>query len=129
MIRGQGGLLGPDLANIGNQRSPAKLREAVLEPGKLVEPGFRTVRVVLADGGTLAGVARNSSNYELQVVDRQERLHLLERREWREVQWPEGSLMPNDYRKKLSAQELQDLLAFLSRQSTGAPARRGRRPE
>lgn len=129
MIRGQGGLLGPDLANIGNQRSPAKLREALLKPGKLVEPGYRTVRVVLSDGSKLEGVARNSSNYALQMIDRQGRLHLLERRQWREVQWPEGSLMPNDYQTKLTAQELQDLLAFLSRQSTGAPAKRGRRPE
>jgi len=124
MIRGQGGLLGPDLANIGNTRSLHKLREAVVTPSQLVEPGYRTARVALADGRTVEGAVRNASNWAIQMVDREGRLHLLERRQWREVQWPEGSLMPNDYAKSLSAAELQDMLAFLSRQSTGAPARR-----
>ncbi len=126
MLRGQGGLLGPDLANIGNLRSVRKLKEAILEPSKVVEPGYRAVRVVLADGRGVEGVARNSSNYALQIIDRQGRLHLLERRQWREVQFPEGSLMPNDYSKTLSLKELDDLMAFLGRQSTGAPARRRR---
>ncbi len=126
MIRGQGGLLGPDLANIANLRSVEKLREAILEPGKVVDPGFRWVRVTLADGRTVEGAARNASNYAIQMIDRSGQLHLLERRQWRDVQWPEGTLMPANYGKTLSAAELQDLLAFLSRQSTGSAAQRRR---
>ena len=87
------------------------------------------MQVALADGRRLAGVARNSSNWALQMVDREGRLHLLERREWRDVQWPGGSLMPNDYGKTLSAKELEAVLAFLGRQSTGKPVVRRRRAE
>ena len=123
MIRGQGGVLGPDLANIGNIRSLARLREAVLEPDRVVEPGYRTVRVLLADGRKLEGVAFNSSNYTLEMIDREGKLHLLERRDWRAVEWPEGSMMP---KPALSPKELEDLLAFLSRQSTGSAPRRRR---
>ncbi|MBI3665257.1 MAG: c-type cytochrome [Acidobacteria bacterium] len=124
MIRGQGGLMGPDLANIGLTRSVEKLREAILQPDAEVDPSFRGVTVVTVDGRKIEGVARNYSNYSIQVVDREGRLHLLERREWRELDWHKKSLMPDNYAQTLSSTEVQDLLAFLSRQSTGSVRRK-----
>jgi hypothetical protein len=38
----------------------------------------------------------------------------------REMTFSKGSPMPKDYRSKLSNQELEDLLAYLSRQSLRA---------
>ena len=126
MIRGQGGFLGPDLANIGLTRSLDKLREAILEPNAEVDPAYRGVTVLTADGRQIEGVARNYSNYSVQVVDREGKLHLLERPEWSKIKWREKSIMPDDYAQTLSSTELQDLLAFLSRQSTGSIKRRER---
>lgn len=116
MIRGQGGFLGPDLANIGLARSLGKLREAILDPSAAIDPAYRGVTVVTA-AGKIEGVARNHSNYSLQVIDAQGKLHLLARADWQKVEWHEKSLMP---RVSLAPAEFDNLLAFLSRQSTGS---------
>jgi hypothetical protein len=49
-----------------------------------------------------------------------DKLHLLDREELRDVTYEPKSLMPTDYDKRLTPVELQDLIAFLSRQ--GFPA-------
>jgi len=42
-------------------------------------------------------------------------LHMFARDELRQVVYESKSLMPTDYDRRLTAEELQDLLAFLSR--------------
>src|SRR5215510_11431848 len=42
-IKGEGGLAGPDLANIGASRSAAYLRESVVDPGASVPEGYLRV--------------------------------------------------------------------------------------
>ena len=42
--------------------------------------------------------------------------HLLKREELEQIEYGKESLMPNHYGRTLSAERLQDLLAFLSRQ-------------
>jgi hypothetical protein len=70
----------------------------------------------------IQGVARNRSNYSLQVVDNSGSLHLIAMKDVKELAVSERSLMPGDYEKRLSPQELQDLLAFLARQSLRSSA-------
>jgi putative heme-binding domain-containing protein len=119
-IRGQGGHIGPDLTNIGN-RPLAVIKDAVLKRSKdLYLLGEEGVTVTLNDGQVIQGVARNRSNYSLQVVDNGGTLHLISMKDVKELAVSERSLMPGDYSKRLSPQELQDLLAFLARQSLRA---------
>ena len=116
-IRGQGGHIGPDLTNIGN-RPLAVIKDAVLKRSKdLYLLGEEGITVTLNDGQVIEGVARNRSNYSLQVVDTSGSLHLIAMKDVRELTVSERSLMPDDYEKRLMPQELQDLLAFLARQS------------
>ncbi len=117
MINGRGGLAGPDLSNIGAERSLRRLREALTQPRRPVPRGYQPVRLVLGDGTQLRGLVKNEDNFSLQVLGLDNRLHLLLRRELREIHDEERSLMPSDYDKKLTADELEDLLAFLSRQA------------
>jgi cytochrome c oxidase cbb3-type subunit 3 len=121
-IRGQGGRMGPDLTNIGN-RPLAVIRDAVLKLSKdLYLLGEEGVIVTLNTGQTIQGVARNRSNYSLQVVDNEGSLHLISMRDVKELTISERSLMPGDYRQRLSPDELRDLLAFLARQNLRSPA-------
>jgi len=117
MLNGRGGLIGPDLSNIGAERSLRRLREALTQPRKTIPRGYQPVRLVFADGAELRGVVKNEDNFSLQVLGVDGRLHLLLRRELREVHYEEQSLMPADYDQKLTAEEFEDLLAFLSRQA------------
>jgi putative heme-binding domain-containing protein len=116
-IMGRGGLLGPDLSNIGAQRSVEQIREAVIDPDADGFPGYRSVKVILKDGHTLKGVARNRTNYSIQIQDEEGNLHLLPISVVKELAISEHSLMPGDYKKRFSRQEIDDLVAYLSRQS------------
>lgn len=116
MIRGNGGLLGPDLSNIGAERTLRQLREALTTVRPNTPFGFQPVRIRTKSGETVDGVVKNENNFSMQVLDRQNRLHLLNREELKDVDYGRKSLMPNDYGERLTTGELQDVLRFLSRQ-------------
>jgi len=116
-IQGKGGNLGPDLSNAGATRALPQLRDAILDPDAEISPGFESVAVLLKNGKTLRGVARNRTNYSLQLQDRDGNLHLLSMSEVTKINLTKGSLMPKDLAKKLSAQEIDNVVAYLSRQS------------
>jgi cytochrome c oxidase cbb3-type subunit 3 len=115
-IRGRGGRMGPDLTNIG-ARPLGLIQDAVLKRSKdLYLFGNEAVTVKLKNGQVIEGVARNRSNYSLQVVDRAGTLHLLAMNDVKDLQISDISPMPNDYGKRLSKQEIEDLLAYMARQ-------------
>src|SRR4051812_15574 len=117
-IRGDGGRMGPDLTDVGATRPVALLKEAILDPSKRLQlAGQEGVSIKLKNGKEIRGLARNRNNYSLQVLDREGNLHLVSMLEVEQLTISGRSLMPNDYAKRLSAQELQDLYAFLARQA------------
>jgi cytochrome c oxidase cbb3-type subunit III len=118
MLRGQGGSLGPDLSEAGATRTVKQIREGLLDPNARIPEGFRPVRAVTADGKVLEGIAKNYTNYSLQLLDRKGELHLLDTRQLKEMAIDNSrSPMPGDYGKKLSNAEVENMVAFLSRQS------------
>ena len=117
MIRGQGGLLGPDLSNVGGDRTLAEIKRSILNPGLSEGSRFKAVTVVTLKGERIAGTLRNRDNFCLQMMDAQGNLHFFLSEEFAEVVLQEKSVMPENYGKLLSEAELQNLLAFLSRQT------------
>ena len=121
-IRGQGGRMGPDLTNIGGTRPLPVIREAVLYPSKdLYFLGNEAVTVTLKNGKSIKGIARNRSNYSLQVIDQKGALHLISMFDVKELTVSARSPMPDDFGKRLSKTELENLLAYLARQSLRPP--------
>src|SRR5262249_5471505 len=118
MIRGRGGLAGPDLSSVGAERTLSLIREALTKPRPHVPRGYQPVEIVTVAGRTISGILKNEHNFSLQVLDTtNNKLELLTRDEVRQVNYKKESLMPGDFDKKLAPAELQDLLAFLSRQT------------
>src|ERR1700733_1246157 len=70
VINGRGGVLGPDLTNIGRERSLAQIERALLKPAA------SAVTVRLKDGKTLTGIRKNESNYDLQLQGTDGALHV-----------------------------------------------------
>ncbi len=122
MIRGRGGALGPDLSNAGLQNYVLQLREGVLEANKRITPSFDPVRVITKSGDTIEGVAKNYTNYSIQLIDRRGKLHLLETRGLREIVFLKNTWMPADLAERFSADEIQNVLAFVSRQAIRVPS-------
>jgi cytochrome c oxidase cbb3-type subunit III len=121
-IRGQGGRMGPDLTNVGGSRPLSVIKEAILDPSKDSSLlGNEAVTVTLNNGQVIEGVARNRSNYALQLIDRKGVLHLISMIDVKALTISERSPMPSDFGSRLSKQELENLLAFLSRQSLRPP--------
>ncbi len=117
-IQGKGGRMGPDLTNVGATHPLALIRESILEPSKgLTRQGQEAVTVTLKNGQKVEGIARNRNNYSLQIVDRAGSLHLIPMLDVTQLEISTRSPMPDDYGKRLTSQELQDLMAFLARQS------------
>src|SRR5579862_2974550 len=117
MVGGRGGRLGPDLTGIAESRKAAELRKAILEPDAGLAPGYETVEIEFRDGKTLRGVAKNEDTFSVQVMDAQEKLHLLSKKDLAKITPTHRSLMPAG---KFEAARLDDLVAFL-RQPPATP--------
>ena len=127
MVKGRGGRLGPDLTRVGSARSVAYLVDSIREPDKelslgMVDPNnhygipleLETVTAVLPDGNRVIGVAMNEDAFSLQLLGRDQELHLFMKKDLREVQHERRSLMPAYTERMLSKEALQDLLAYLT---------------
>ena len=126
MIRGRGGLMGPDLSDVGARRSVDKLRKSIETPDAFIEPGYAKVEAVTQDGRRISGAAKNNSNHSIQILDAQGKFYSVLKKDLKSLIHYKRSLMPTP---SLSESEKQNLLAFLSRQSLETPAERARRIE
>ena len=117
MIRGQGGYLGPDLSDAGSQRTFGQLREALLDPSARIAEGFEAVLFTALSGRRIRGVAKYRTNYTMRVLDEIGNMHAIRGKAVERVQMAGKSWMPSDYGSRLTAGQIQDLLAFISRQS------------
>jgi cytochrome c oxidase cbb3-type subunit III len=117
MIKGRGGFLGPDLSDAGMLHSVAQLREAITDPnaGSLI--GYQWVTVKRKDGRKVEGVAKNFTNYSIQILDDKGKLHLFAKADLTEIAVRKTSIMPADFKTRFSARELDDLIAYLSTQT------------
>jgi cytochrome c oxidase cbb3-type subunit 3 len=127
MIKGRGGHLGPDLSRVGAARSIAYLTESVREPNKELSLGYAdpnnhygipleydTVTVETAGGKRMVGVAKNEDAFSIQLLGTDDELHLLLKKDLVAVRHERRSLMPPYGPEMLNADELRDLLTYLS---------------
>ncbi len=111
MILGQGGALGPDLSNIGAERTVHQLRESITKPSARIAAGFNSAAATTAQGRVIQGVAKNHNNYSVQILDKAGKLHIIPRAELKSFAVKDDSLMP------AVTENVADLLAFLARQT------------
>lgn len=111
-VRGQGGLAGPDLSNIGSLRKPPELEKSIVDPNAQILDENRTVRAIAKDGTTVTGRLLSYDTFGVQLVDATGHLVSLNRSNLRDLTFLAKSPMPS-YREKLSAVELSDLVAYL----------------
>lgn len=126
-VNGQGLPVGPDLSAAGNG-SAQSLEAAILNPNPPAAPAFggrgggrgafrrgppATLIVKTADGHEYRGVRKSEDVFSLQMVDTAGQLHLFDKARLAELRVEHKSLMPDDYARRLTAPEIQDLVAYL----------------
>lgn len=113
MAKGEGGFIASDLSGYGGTQSAADIRSTITDPNRTLDPRKRTVVVTTSDGQSLTGVPRNEDNFSLQLQTMDGALHLFAKSELQTVEYQPRSLMPDDYKSRLSSQELDDLVGYL----------------
>jgi putative heme-binding domain-containing protein len=111
-VNGVGPRVAPDLSDIGAARTPTALQRAMLEPSAVMMPINRPVRIVMKDGRTLTGRRFNEDTFTVQLIDQQERLLSLEKKDIKALEVQTTSPMPS-FNGKLTAEEMSDVIAYL----------------
>jgi cytochrome c oxidase cbb3-type subunit III len=135
MVNGRGGRLGPELTRVGSARSRAYLVESIREPGRHLTENlsvgdettrkYDTVTLVTADGTTIVGVPMNEDTFTVQVMDASERVHSVQKKTLKSFKHEDRSLMPAYDTNRLSASDLDDVVAYLMTLRTGSSAKKG----
>jgi putative heme-binding domain-containing protein len=108
-----GSYLGPDLNSVGAHRTPEQLQASLQFPKKEILPENRIVRLVSSDGRTVTGRLLNQDAFSVQLIDSSGQLRSFARPGLREFTIVTTNPMPA-YADKLSAQDLDDLVRYLS---------------
>ncbi len=111
MVSGRGAAVGPDLSIVATELTVDQLRDALVNPGVRIVPGYDLVKLDLKKGGSLRGFARNRTAFEISVQDLKGGLHPVLLQDVREVTEEKVSLMPA---VEAGETELQNTVAFLS---------------
>ena len=111
-VDGRGGILGPELSNVGAQRGAPYLREAVVKPEAAHPNGYLVVRAATR-GGEVRGIRISEDVFWVTIRDARG-VHTLQKSEVASLErQPDASLMPS-YAARVSASDLDDLVAYLS---------------
>jgi putative heme-binding domain-containing protein len=116
MVAGRGGRLGPDLTRIGARRSPASLKESVINPSASISDGYLGIQIVPRRGPTIFGTVKNEDDFTIQIFDTTENFRSFRKADLAQVKILDRSLMP---RPALTPTEVDDIVAYLSRLREG----------
>jgi PQQ-dependent dehydrogenase (methanol/ethanol family) len=119
-VNGRGGIVGPDLSTAGRSAAVA-LRQKIVDPN--ADPTGRgrrapsAVVVKTTDGREIRGVRRAEDTYSLQMVDTSGKLLRIDKAQITDERYEFKSLMPADYAQRLTAPEIQNVVAYLKTQT------------
>lgn len=115
-LGGAGRSVGPDLDDVGRRLGKAALLESILEPSRKIDPKFQSYLLETVDGKLHTGL----------LIERSDKEVHLRAADGKEIRVPAAdveallaqprSLMPELMHRDMTAQQLADLLAFLSAQ-------------
>jgi putative heme-binding domain-containing protein len=111
-VGAEGARAAPDLSTIGTMRTAASLQRVLVDPSAALLPMNRQVRAVLTDGTAITGRRLNEDTFTVQLVDSNERLVSLDRKDIRSYAVSTEPLMPS-YATLLTDDERADLVAYL----------------
>jgi putative heme-binding domain-containing protein len=113
-INKQGKEIGPDLSQIGKKYDRSQLLETILEPSKKIEKEFFSYLVETTAGRVHTGLLVKRTAEEIVLKDSEGKLVRIPAAEIELVAPQRKSLMPELLLREMTAQQVADLLAYLS---------------
>lgn len=117
MVRGRGGFIAEDLSDYGRGRTVDAIRTAIVNPAVSHGGGGHLTKVVMSNGATYKGVVRAEDNFTIVLQSESGAFQSLARDHIARVE-SSPSLMPQDYGKTLTDQELNDVVSYLIKSAT-----------
>jgi hypothetical protein len=112
--------VGPDLTGTAVHPKSHLLAE-ILDPNRSVEGTYRVYTAVMKDGRVLTGLLASESRTALEVIDTEAATHVVQRSDVAQLVASPRSLMPEGFEKEVSAEEIADLLEFLTQRGKFLP--------
>ena len=112
LAHGEGSAIGPDLSDIALTLTVDEIRDALLNLDARIAPGYGVVSVRRRDGRMLRGFARSRSSFDVAIQDLTGAFHTLSLDDVASIIDEKTSHMAA---VKASADELRDVIAYLSR--------------
>ena len=111
---GEGGILGPDLTNIGN-RSDEILLTSILDPGRMVSYELKLHVVTTESGRTYSGTLAAETETSITIKQPDGEEHTVLRTNIRDHKELNQSIMPEGYERLIDEQSMADLISFLKK--------------
>ncbi len=117
-IKGEGGLIGPQLDGIG-ARGPARLSEDILDPNRNVDAHFHLHTLTMKDGSTFAGFLKAELGQIHLLADAAGKEHRISKNDIAKTEITPISLMPPTFGQTLDETMFIDLMGYLLNEKAG----------
>ena len=113
-VKGEGKEVGPDLSEIGSKLSKEAMYVSILDPNAGVSFNYETWLARTLDGTTLSGILVSQTDESVELKTAEAVVHKLQRSDLEGLKKLPTSLMPAELQKQLKAQELVDIVEYLT---------------
>jgi putative heme-binding domain-containing protein len=111
---GKGVGYGPELTEVGKRRNATYIKKAIGNPASALPEGFLMVTAVTNVGHKIEGVRLNEDTFTIQIKEAGGHIYSFRKQELKDLQKQTGQTPMPAFEKVFSAEELQDLVAFLA---------------
>jgi putative heme-binding domain-containing protein len=111
---GDGKDVGPDLSAIGDKLARQAMFETILFPSAAISHNFETFVVITEDGLSHSGILVSETDSDVKLKDENGIIRTIPASAIEEQSKSDTSLMPSDIQKLLTAQELVDVVEYMS---------------
>lgn len=115
-MRGEGGIAGPNLTNLGTRFSYKDMLVSIIEPNKTISDQFAAIVFYLKDGSSVVGkmVNEDADKYYIgQNPFAMQTVKEINKKDVIRTRLSETSFMMGGLINRLNGEELKDLLAYL----------------
>jgi putative heme-binding domain-containing protein len=115
-MRGEGGVIGPDLTQLGTRFSYKDMLEASIEPSKIISDQFTATIFYLKEGSSIVGrmISQDNDKYVISQNPFSPQItREILKKDVERTRVSDVSPMPPGMINQLNAEELKDLLAYL----------------
>lgn len=111
-IKGNGGMIGPQLDGIGNWGQKA-LTEKILDPNRSISEAFRTYHITMKNGEVMSGLYRRTEGAVMVFANSDGKEFSVVKNEMKDYKASKYTLMPDQFRHTIPEKDFYALMKYL----------------